>query len=379
MDDHRGPACPVVPYVDVVHDRATVEILRGCTRGCRFCQAGMVYRPVRERSADSVVGQVMDTLACTGYEEVSLTSLSSADHSLVSEIVRRLRRRLEGRGVTISLPSSRVDSFGVGLARQIATGRKGTLTFAPEAGTQRLRDVINKNVTEEDLLRTIGQVAEDGWTKIKLYFMIGLPTETDEDLEAIGRLVGAARDRAKAALPEKRRGGLRINVSVSTFVAKSHTPFQWEPQLSLAETTRRQEVVRAAMPRRGVQTSFHSAEVSLLEGLFARGDRRLADVIETAWRSGARFAAWSDEFDFGTWRTSLEAHALDIDQLLTTPPREPLPWSHISAGLDEEFLREERRRALDGAATPDCASGPCSACGVCPETGLDVIVRGERR
>lgn len=381
LDEVPGPRCPIVPYVDVIHDRATVEILRGCTRGCRFCQAGMVYRPVRERSADAIVRDTLTTLACTGYEEVSLTSLSSADHSQIDEVARRLKRRLEGRAVTISLPSSRVDSFGVGLARQIATGRKGTLTFAPEAATQRLRDVINKNVTEEDLLDTVRQVVEEGWRKIKLYFMIGLPSETDEDVIEIGRVIGDVLDTARQAVPARERGGLRVNVSVATFVPKSHTPFQWEPQLNLSEVERRQAILRDSIPRKGVQLSWHGSETSFLEGVIARGGREIADVIERVWRNGGRFAAWTEEFDFQAWMDAFAQEGLD-PEILAGEVRgvdEALPWDHISAGLSREFLVRERDRALAGTLTEDCAAGPCSSCGVCDGLGVDVLVRGERR
>jgi radical SAM family uncharacterized protein len=381
LDASPTPSCPVVPYMDVVHDRATVEILRGCTRGCRFCQAGMVYRPARERSSDAIVRDVMRTLACTGYEEVSLTSLSSADHSRIEEVARRLTRRLADRAITISLPSSRVDAVTVDLARLIATGRKGTLTFAPEAATQRLRDVINKNVTDEDLLDSVRLVFEAGWRKIKLYFMIGLPTETDDDVRAIGALVQRVLDLSAETVPKGERGSVRLSVSVSTFVPKAHTPFQWEPQLTLDEVRHRQTVLREAVPRKGVQLSWHAADVSFLEGVMARGGRELADVIEAAWRAGQRFSAWTEEFELDVWMGAFEEVGVDPVAIAsaTREPGTPVPWEHISCGVTSEFLLRERDKALEGDTTPDCAQGPCSACGVCTDLGVDPLVRGERR
>jgi len=266
LDAHQSPVCPVVPYMDVVHDRIALEVLRGCARGCRFCQAGMVYRPVRERSADSIVRDAVAALTCTGYEEVSLTSLSTADHSELPDVLRRLSRRLEASGISISVPSLRVDSFSPELARLLSGGRKTGLTFAPEAGTQRLRDVINKNVTQEQLLETTRKAFSSGWRRVKLYFMLGLPTETDDDIAGIGSLVARVLNAAREATPPAERGGIRVGVSVSTFVPKAHTPFQWEAQLSLDEVRRRQGLLRASMPRKGVDLSWHDPDVSFLEG-----------------------------------------------------------------------------------------------------------------
>ncbi len=261
LSDDSAPACPVVPFMDVVHDRATVEILRGCTRGCRFCQAGMVYRPVRERSADEVVRDAVARLRCTGYEDVSLTSLSTTDHSRIEEVLRRLGAAVRGTGVSISLPSLRVDSFGVEMAALASAGNRGGLTFAPEAATQRLRDVINKNVTEEDLLETVSAAFAAGWRRVKLYFMCGLPTETDEDVAAIGALVKRVLETARQATPPAQRGGIRVGVSVAVFVPKAHTPFQWEGQLPLEEVRRRQRILRESIPRKGVDLSWHDPDV----------------------------------------------------------------------------------------------------------------------
>ena len=378
---YRSPSCPVVPYMDVVHDRLTVEVLRGCTRGCRFCQAGMVYRPVRERTADDVVRDVMTGLACTGYEEVSLTSLSTTDHSQLEEILRRLTGRLEATGVTVSLPSLRVDAFGVEMARLVSAGRKSGLTFAPEAGTQRLRDVVNKNVSEDDLLDTVTRAFTAGWRRLKLYFMIGLPTETDEDVRGIGQLVARVLQAAREAVPASDRGSVRVAVSVSTFVPKPHTPFQWEGQVGLGEIHRRQEVLRAAMPRKGVELSWHDADVSFLEGALARGGREVAGAIEAAWRAGARFDAWSERFDLGLWRAAFESAGLDPAGIASREyaEDEPLPWAHLSCGVSERYLLRERGRAREAVTTPDCSFGPCTGCDACAELDVGIVLGGDAR
>ncbi len=378
---HPTPECPVVPFMDVVHDRAGVEILRGCTRGCRFCQAGMVYRPVRERSADDIVRSAITSLKCTGYNEVSLTSLSSADHSMLEEVLQRLTRRLAGTGVSVSLPSLRVDAFSVEMARLVGAAKRSGLTFAPEAGTQRLRDVINKNVTEEDLLRTVRRAFESGWRRVKLYFMLGLPTETDEDLKGIGELVSKVLDEARAATPGPQRSSVRVAVSVSTFVPKASTPFQWEGQVGLEEVLRRQSLVREYMPRKGVELSWHDAQTSFLEGLIARGGREVADVIEAAWRRGARFDAWTEQFSFSRWLDAIAEAGVDAQQVTerSRPTDEPLPWEHISAGLSKRYLLRERERALSGVVTPDCSFVGCTGCDVCDELGVDVVVAGGER
>ena len=382
LDGAAAPTCGVVPFMDVVHDRFGLEVLRGCTRGCRFCQAGMVYRPVRERSADSIVRGVMAGLACTGYDEVSLTSLSTTDHSQLEEVLRRLKRRLEGSGVSVSLPSLRVDAFGVEMARLVASGgKKSGLTFAPEAGTQRLRDVINKNVTEEDLIGSVERAFSAGWRRVKLYFMIGLPTETDEDVAGIGKLVHRVLQTARAATPPEQRGGLRVAVSVSTFVPKAHTPFQWEAQISIEEMRRRQHALREAMPRKGVDLHWHDPDVSFLEGVMARGGREVADVIETAWRSGATFDAWTERFKLQTWLDAFNACTLDPSAVANRErdASEPLAWDHISAGVSREYLRRELERALAGTTTPDCSFDGCTGCDVCDKLGVGVVLAGDAR
>ncbi len=378
---YPAPRCPVVPYMDVVHDRLTVEVLRGCTRGCRFCQAGMVYRPVRERTADDIVRDVMAGLACTGYEEVSLTSLSSTDHSQLEEVLRRLSMRLDGSGVSISLPSLRVDAFSVSMARLVSGGRKSGLTFAPEAGTQRLRDVINKNVSEDDLLSTVTRAFSEGWRRVKLYFMIGLPTETDDDIRGIGELVTRVLAVTREAVPPADRGSIRIGVSVSTFVPKAHTPFQWDGQIPAEEIARRQEVLRSAMPRKGVDLKWHDADVSFLEGVIARGGREVADAIEAAWRSGARFDAWTERFDLGVWLAAFAEAGLDPAAIASRSfaRDEALPWAHLSSGVSDSYLWRERERAVSGTTTPDCSFDGCTGCDACGELGVDIVLGGEAR
>lgn len=375
------PVCPVVPYADVVHDRANVEVLRGCSRGCRFCQAGMVYRPVRERSADDIVKDALTTLSCTGYEEVSLSSLSTADHSELEDVLRRLARRLEGTAVSVSVPSLRVDSFTLSLARLLGAGARGGLTFAPEAGSQRLRDVINKNVTEEEILGVTERAFAEGWRRVKLYFMIGLPTESDDDVASIGHLVRRVLETARQVTPAAERGSVRVAVSISTFVPKAHTPFQWEPQITVDEVRRRHAIVRDTMPRKGVELSWHDSDTSFVEAVMARGDRRVADAIEAAWRAGAAFDAWSEEFSLARWQAAFGEAGVDARSIASDawPVTTPLPWAHIDSGLDEAFLVEERERALAAHTTDDCTFGSCTGCGVCDTLGVDVrIARGVR-
>jgi radical SAM family uncharacterized protein len=381
LDAYASPTCPVVPYADVVHDRATVEVLRGCSRGCRFCQAGMVYRPVRERPADSIVRDAVASLRCTGYEEISLTSLSTADHSQLEEVLRRLANRLEGTGTAISVPSLRVDSFTVPLARLLGDGRKAGLTFAPEAGSQRLRDAINKNITEEEIVAAVDQAFTAGWRRVKLYFMIGLPTETDEDVAAIPALVERVFATARAATPPAERGGLRVAVSVSTFVPKAHTPFQWDGQLPIDEVRRRQAMLRQAMPRKGVELSFHDAGSSLLEAVLAKGGREAADGVEAAWRAGAVFDAWSEHFSLERWTEALASAGIDAAAYAAEARDRhgALPWDHIDSGLSSAFLRAERERTERAETTPDCTFGDCTGCGVCPGLGVDIVVAGGER
>jgi len=362
-DDHPCP--PIVPVTEVTHDRLAIEIMRGCTRGCRFCQPGMVTRPVRTRPVEDVLRLVEEGMAASGFDEVSLVSLSPSDYEDLPMLVTELNRRLFDRRVSISLPSLRTDRFGQSLANGIGRVRKAGLTFAPEAGTQRLRDVINKNETEENILESVDAAFASGWNRVKLYFMIGLPTETDEDLVAIGRLVRRVREVAW-----RRKRGARINVSVSPFVPKAHTPFQWERQDAPEETLRKEKLLRPLLGMRGVRVSYRDPYVSYLEGVMARGDRRLADVIEAAWRGSARFEGWSERFDFDLWRRAFDASGVDPEAYVgPLDPEAALPWDHIFAGPSKAFLLAERTRAYAAETTPDCREESCTNCGACGEEG----------
>ena len=357
------PLAPPVPFLDVVHDRAVVELFRGCTRGCRFCQAGMIYRPVRERSLEEVETAAREMIRNTGYEEVSLMSLSSTDYSAIERTVRDLAGELEREGVSLSLPSLRVDAFSVSLASDLHRVRKSGLTFAPEAGTQRLRDVINKQVTEEDVMEAAAAAFRSGWDALKLYFMIGLPTETDEDIEGIMRLAGKVRDLYGNLRPGKKP---RLTVSASSFVPKPHTPFQWEGQAPPDDLEMKQRFLNAGLRRMGIHFDWHDVGMSRVEAVLARGDRRCGAAIVEAWRRGARFDSWSDRFDFARWMDAFRSCGLD-PAFYANRPRgkdEVFPWDHIDAGVSRSFLWAERKRALRGLTTPDCRGGRCAGCGV---------------
>ncbi|WP_286142578.1 TIGR03960 family B12-binding radical SAM protein [Adlercreutzia caecimuris] len=370
----------VVPYTEVVHDRLNIEVLRGCARGCRFCQAGMMYRPVRERSADNIVNAVVRGLAETGYDEVSLTSLSSTDHSQIAEILTRVNDACAGRGVRVSVPSQRLDAFGVEMAELVAGQKKGGLTFAPEAGTQRLRDVINKNVTEDDLFSAIDAAFAAGWRRCKLYFMVGLPTETDEDIKGIASLAQRAYDRAKAAVPPEQRGSVRMSVSCAVFVPKAQTPFQWDGQISPEETLRRVGLLKRSVKYKAVDVHYHDPATSFVEAVMSRGGHEAAAWVEEAWRRGARFDAWTEHFNEEAWTGAAEALGIDPARIAQAdfPTDYVLPWAHITAAVSPKFLARERARAQEGVTTPDCTFENCSACGACPTLGADIELMEER-
>ncbi len=354
------PPSPIVPFMNTVHDRVTVEIARGCTRGCRFCQAGFLYRPVRERSPQKVAEIVDGALAGSGYGEVSLLSLSTGDYGCLEPLLKALMARHAEEKVAVSLPSLRVGSLTPELMEEIRKVRKTGFTLAPEAGTERLRQVINKGITEEDLLAASGAAFSLGWRLLKLYFMTGLPTETDDDLDAVIELAARVKRTGKGT-----EGGADVNVSVSTFVPKAHTPFQWEAQIGIAETRRRQERLRAGLKRKKLRFKWHDAQLSFLEGVFARGDRRLGRVLEVAVDRGCRFDGWSDHFDFTRWQAAFDEVGIDpAGYLRERTEDEILPWDHLECGVPKAFFLAERRRALAGTATADCRGG-CTGCGVC--------------
>ena len=368
---------PVVPYLGIVHDRLMLELFRGCTRGCRFCQAGMAYRPVRERRPETLESLARTLFDSTGYNEMSLTSLSSADYSCLSPLVDGLLAGTQGERVSFSLPSLRIDSFSVDIAERLQQVRKSGLTFAPEAGTQRLRDVINKNVTEDDLLHSVRTAFEQGWKAVKLYFMMGLPTETDEDIVGIAEIAQKVVDCYKEV---KGKRGVKVTVSVSCFVPKAYTPFQWFAQVPQEEFERRQRLLKESIRDRAISFHYHDARASVLEGALSRGDRRLSAVIETAWRNGAKFDGWTDQFKDEVWKDAFCrcGVAPEFYSRRTRDPEEVLPWAHTSPGVSEDFLRREWQRAQEAALTHDCRRETCTGCGVCPELGCDVVDwRGE--
>ena len=352
---------PIVPFMEVVHDRAAIEIQRGCTQGCRFCQAGMIYRPTRERSVEEIVAAAGELLDNTGYTELSLMSLSTTDHRDIVPMVHALMDAYGDRGLRIGLPSTRVDSFSVEVADAVARGKKHTLTLAPEAGSQRLRNTINKLVTEQDLINSAEHAFSNGWTSIKMYFMVGQPTETDHDVEEIVRIA-----REVKAIGKRHQGGrARVRVSTSNFIPKAHTPYQWIAQCDAATLRRRHRILRAGCKRAGVDFSWEDPEKSLLEAVLSRGDRRIADVIETAWRLGAKFDAWSEHHDWSIWQQAFDAHGLDPSDYAhrNRDLWEPLPWDHIDSATTSSFLRGEWMRTLNEEITLDCKNDPCNVCG----------------
>ena len=362
LDQVPFPDKPVVPYGKPVHDRLRLEVARGCTRGCRFCQAGMIYRPVRERSPESLLRLGAQSVGSTGYEDISLLSLSTGDYGCIVPLMERLMSRLAAENVAVSLPSLRAGTLTPELMKLIKTVRKTGFTIAPEAGSQRLRDVINKNVSEAEIAATVKDAFDLGWQVIKLYFMIGLPTETAEDLKALVDLVKMLRN---IKSPQKRRG--QINVSLATFIPKPHTPFQWASQLSLAESEDRLNRVQDQLKLSGLKLKWQSPKVSRLEGVWARGDRRLSRLLVAAYHKGCKFDGWSDHFRPDLWEAAFDEEGIDPD-FYTTRTRdvcEPLPWDHIHTQVTKGFLSDEWERATRGVYTGDCRVDDCNQCGVC--------------
>jgi radical SAM family uncharacterized protein len=355
------PRRPIVPFVQIVHDRAGIEIQRGCTQGCRFCQAGMIYRPRLERATEEVVALAREVLASTGYRELSLLSLSTTDHSQIVPMVRALREEL-GDSIIISLPSLRVDSFSVEVAEAVAGPGKHSITFAPEAGSQRLRLAINKPMTEEDVLRAAEAAFSCGWTSIKMYFMVGLPSESLEDVQGIAELAA----RVKEIGRRYHRGRARVRVSTSIFVPKPHSPFQWARQNTAEELGPKHDLLRRGCRRAGVESSWEDPEHSLLEAVISRGDRRLGQVIQRAWQLGCKFDAWHEQQDWSRWQQAFQECDLDPSFYAhrERKPFEKFPWSHIDVGVSEAYLRGEWLKTAKGKATADCHKEPCNVCGV---------------
>lgn len=354
----------VVPFVNIVHDRAVEEIFRGCIRGCRFCQAGFIYRPIREKSVETINRQCKDLIDSTGYDEISLCSLSTSDHSNVNEMLTSLIDWTVKDKINLSLPSLRVDNFSDELVDKLNKVRKSGLTFAPEAGTQRLRDVINKNVTRDEVLNTCNKAFDNGWTSVKLYFMMGLPTETMEDIEGIANL---AMDVVHAFYnnPNRQKGtGVQVSVSCSSFIPKPFTPFQWEPEDSMESLKAKQAHLLESIPSKKIKVSYHETPTSLMEGVLARGDRRLSKVIYTAFKQGCKFDSWDDQFKFDVWMDAFKKHGID-PYFYTKRKRtfdEILPWDHLDFGVSRKFLEKENIKAHENKTTPHCRI-KCSGCG----------------
>lgn len=367
----------VVPFISIVHDRAVEEIFRGCIRGCRFCQAGFIYRPIREKSVETINAQSKALIDSTGYDELSLCSLSTSDHSQVNEMLTSLIDWTVKDKINLSLPSLRVDNFSDELVDKLNKVRKSGLTFAPEAGTQRLRDVINKNVTQDEVINTCTKAFDNGWTTVKLYFMMGLPTETMEDIEGIANL-GMDVLHAFYNNPNRQKGtGLQVNISCSSFIPKPFTPFQWEPEDTMESLKAKQKHLLESIPSKKIKVSYHETPTSLLEGVLARGDRRLSAVIYSAFKDGCKFDSWDEHFKFDSWMKAFDEHNLD-PYFYTQRKRdfsEVLPWDHLDYGISRKFLEKENLKAHENTTTPHCRI-KCAGCGANRLNGGHCDARG---
>ena len=365
LDKAEYPESVIVPFMEIVHDRINIEVLRGCTRGCRFCQAGMIYRPVRERSVEHILDLAKKLIDETGYEEITLSSLSTGDYTCLPQLAHELMERFAEKRVALSLPSLRLDSNLKQTLEETQKVRKSSLTYAMEAGTQRLRDVINKGITEENLTSSVGDAFASGWSSVKLYFMFGLPTETFEDLDGIADLASTVVRKYFETPKNVRAKGLRVNCSASCFVPKPFTPFQWEPQDTIEQFEEKQKHLCHIMHIKGVEFNWHEPQVSFLEAVFARGDRRTADALEAAWKLGCRFDGWTDQFRFDKWMEAFEQTGVD-PAFYANRRREKdelLPWAFIDAGVTQQYLWREYERAVQAQTTPDCRKG-CQGCGL---------------